>query len=208
METYRKSQSGILLFMGKWKTLAIAFTLLALVMAEAPAGTLMFTHEGNGSGTLAGNPFPASDFVITALGETGDRAPYSSGWFIDHLSASISIDGLGDFDLLTGTRTFVHNGAQTVGFSRAGIGGADLFNGPTDAQFATWDMLGPIGPISGSGRLLQWTYTPLIDTTGGILKFNNGTCGATFTAVPAPGALVFGAMGVALVGWLRRRRML
>jgi len=183
METYRKSKSGILLFMGKWKTLAIALTLLSLVMAEAPAGSITFTHEGNGSGTLDGIPFPASDFVITALGVTGDRVSNSGGWFIDHLSASISIDGLGDFDLLTGTRTFVNNDVQTVGFSRAGISGADLFNGPIDAQFATWDMLGSIGPISGLGGLLEWTDTPLIDTTGGILMFDIGTCEATFTAV-------------------------
>ncbi len=65
METYSKSQSGILLFMGKWKTLAIALTLLSLVVAEAPAGTVTFTHKGNGSGTLDGIPFPASDFVVS-----------------------------------------------------------------------------------------------------------------------------------------------
>jgi hypothetical protein len=187
METYSKSQSGIFLFMGKWKTLAIALTLLSLVMSEAPADTVTFTHEGNGSGTLDGIPFPASDFVITAFGETGDRESHSGGWFIDHVSASISIDGLGNFDFLTGTRTFVNNGFQIVGFSRAGIDGADLFNGPTDGQFGAWDMLSPIGPISGSGGLMQWTTSPpLIDTTGGILTFDDGTCEVTFTAALSP----------------------
>ncbi len=86
-------------------------------------------------------------------------------------------------------------GSQTVGFSREpGAGGADLFNGPSHAQFATWDMLSPIGPISGSGYLLQWHYSP-IDTTGGILIFNDDTCDATFTAAlpttPAFPGLVF-----------------
>ncbi len=68
MKTYRKSQNGILLFLGGWKTLAFAFSFIALVMTEAPAGMLEFTHEGNGSGTLDGIPFPTSDFVITAIG--------------------------------------------------------------------------------------------------------------------------------------------
>jgi hypothetical protein len=177
----------------------------AQVITEAPAGLLKFMHEGNGSGTLAGNPFPASDFVIRAVGDTGDRASHSSGWFIDHSWASISIDGVGDLEFLTGTRTFVNNDTQTVGFSRAGINGVDLFNGPTDAQFATWDMLDPIGPISGLGELLQWTnYT--VNTSGGILVFDNGSGDATFTAVPEPATvLLIGLGGLAL---LRKRRAL
>jgi len=188
--------------MGGRKTLAIAFSLLALVMAEAPAGILMFTHDGNGSGTLAGSSFTASDFVITAVGDTDDRQSFGNGWWIDHISASISIDGLGDFDLLTGTRTFVNNARSTVGFSRAG-NSADLFNGPTNAVFDTWDMLGPIGPISGSGSLMQWANTPLINTTGGILFFNTDPdVSATFTAIPEPATICLVGLG----GLLLRRR--
>jgi len=202
MKTFRESQNGILLFMGQRKTLAIAFSLLALVMAEAPAGILTFTHEGNGSGTLADSPFAASDFVVTAFGDTDDRQSFGDGWWIDHISASISIDGLGDFDFLTGTRTFVNNDTSTVGFSRAGSS-ADLFNGPTDAVFGTWDMLGPIGPISGSGRLMQWAYTPLINTTGGILIFDSDSgVSTTFTAIPEPATICLLGLG----GLLLRRR--
>lgn len=207
MKTYRKSQNGILLFLGGWKTLAIAFSFIALVMAEAPAGVLEFTHESNGSGTLAGIPFQASDFIITAVGDTGDRTSHSEGWSIDHISASISIDGLGDFDILTGTRTFVNNNSLTIGFSREKLGehGTDLFNGPTDAVFDTWDMLGPIGPISGLGRLLQWDMSPQIDTTGGILLFNTDSdVGATFTAVPEPATICL--LGLGGLGLLRRRK--
>ena len=66
-------------------------------------------------------------------------------------------------------------------------------------------MLGPIGPISGSGELLQWTFTPQINTTGGILIFNNGFSDATFTAVPEPASLaIFVVGGMALI--VRRRR--
>jgi len=183
--------------------LVAIIALMTLGMTEAPAGMIMFTHEGNGNGTLAGNLFPVSHFVITAVGDTGDRLSCPGGWFIDHSWAAISIDGVGDFEFLTGTRTFVSNNSQTVGFSRAGIWGADLFNGPTALQFATWDMLDPIGPISGLGRLLQWTSTPLIDTTGGILKFDSSTSNATFTAVPEPGTVLL--VGLGSLALLRKR---
>ncbi len=184
------------------KTLVCAVVAMFLAVSTE-AGLLTFTHEGNGSGTLNGAPFSASDFVITAVGDTANRESYSAGWFIDHSSASILIDGLGDFDILTGTRTFVNNNSQMVGFSRAGIRGADLFDGPTDAQFATWDMLDSTGPISGSVRLTQWTNDPLIDTGGGILKFHNNSGNGMFTAVPEPTTLILLGLGGLVV---RKRR--
>ena len=184
------------------KVILVLAVVVMCFSISAESQILTFVHEGNGSGTLGGNPFAALDFVIAAVGDTGDRDLYSSGWFIDHLSASISIDGLGDFELLTGTRTFVHNNHQTVGFSRAGINGADLFDGPTDAQFATWDMLNPIGPISGSGSLMQWTNIPQINTTGGILAFDSGSSYAIFTAIPEPGTVLLLSLG----GLMLRRK--
>jgi len=153
------------------KRLIMVFLLMAVSACPALADPMIFTHEGSGSGTLDGSPFGASDFVITAFGDTVNRLSFGVGWYIGHSSASISIDGVGDFDLLTGTRTFVNNGVYKVGFSRATGGGADLFTGPESLQFGTWDMLSPIGPISGSGILQQWTVSPQIDTTGGVLIF-------------------------------------
>lgn len=182
----------------------LALALLVLTPAQAPADILVFTHDGNGSGTLDGEPFPPSDFVITAFADTDDRQSFSGGWWIEHLSASIWIDGLGDLDFLSPTRHFVNNRNSIVGFSR-GNHGSDLFNGPTHPDFGTWDMLGPIGPISGSGYLLQWDRDPLINTTGGILIFASGSSDATFTAIPEPATLaifVVGGMGLLV----RRRR--
>lgn len=190
------------------KCAPLAVALLVLTSAEAPADILTFTHTGTGSGTLGGTPFPASDFVITAEGNTDDRYSFSTGWWINHMSASIWIDGLGNLDFLSPTRHFVNNSLALVGFSRAklpGGSGADLFDGPTHPVFGTWDMLSPIGPISGSGYLLQWTNTPQINTTGGILIFNIGSSDATFTAVPEPATLaMFAAGGMGLM--VRRRR--
>lgn len=189
------------------KVILVLAVVVMVFVVSAEATLLTFTHEGTGSGTLDGELFPALDFVITATGDTGDRLSLGigNGWWINHISASISIDGLGDFDFLTGTRTFVNNDSSTVGFSRANPeeDGWDLFNGPTDAVFNTWDMLGPIGPISGLGHLFQWGVFPQINTTEGILFFDDDSeVGATFTATPEPGTMVLLGLG----GLMLRRK--
>lgn len=178
--------------------------LAVLTPAIAAADVLTFIHTGNGSGTLNGVPFPASNFTITSTGDTNNRQSFGSGWFIDHSSSSINIQGVGNLTVLTPTRTFVNNPGQIVGYSRAGSNGADLYNGPTNAVFGTWDMLGPIGPIAGTASLLQWQLNPQINTSGGILIFNNGTSPATFQAIPEPASAVLVGLG-ALAGLLRRR---
>ena len=95
------------------------------------------------------------------------------------------------------------NTYQGGGLSRVSVNQADLLWGTTDVQFATWDMLGPIGPISGPGRLLQWSMTPLIDTTGGVLIFDDGDYNVTFTATPEPTTLLLFGLGGLM---LRRKR--
>jgi hypothetical protein len=122
------------------------------------------------------------------------------------------IDGVGSLLFVSPTRTFVNNSLDLVGFSRAGSSGLDLFNGPTASVFASWDMLTSIGPISGSGRLLQWASSPVV-TTMGILRFQDGFPGATFRAqvgdeevVPEPTSLILFGGGLLLSGLLGRKR--
>ena len=96
-----------------------AVALLAFTTVAATAAPFTFTHAGSGSGSLAGVPFAVSDFVITAVGDTTDRVDIGFGFFIDHSSASIAIQGLGTFDFVTATLTFVNNPSNLVGFSSA-----------------------------------------------------------------------------------------
>ena len=185
---------------------ALGFAVLALTIVLLPtssAQALTFIHEGVANGTLDAVPFGDSEFTISAVGDV--RSSYSGGWYVDHTSASISIDGLGSFDFITGTRTFVNNNSEIVGFSRAGSSGSDLFNGPTNSVFSTWDMLSGIGPIVGTGSVFQWTSNPQIVTTGGILILDSGESRARFTAIvpePSTCALAFTSVCAAI----RRRR--
>jgi len=174
----------------------VRMALIATALVGAPPATaglsIEFTHEGIGEGTLNGVPFGPSPFVITAFADTGDRAelPLGDGWFIDHLSAMIEIDGVGAFGILTPTSTWVGNNSRRVGFSHAGPQGRLLLLGPTHPEFGQWDMTTSIGPVFGNdGHLLQWDRDPLIETTGGILFFYDmDDVPVTFTAEVIPGA--------------------
>jgi hypothetical protein len=191
------------------KTLRSLTLLLGIfVAALAQAAPITFIHTGLGSGTLAGNPFAGAEFTITSVGDTDDRQNIpGGGFFIDHLTSTIEIAGIGMLTFVTATRTFVND--NIVGFSRAGVGGADLYNGPVNAAFSAWDMLSSIGPIGGVIGLLQWDLVPE-NTSGGVLSFQSAASSGFFQAivgnqVPEPGTLALAGIALLALSIARRR---
>lgn len=188
---------------------AVAGMVLAGASFSANASPIQFIFTGTGSGSLGGVGFSDTAFVFTAFADTASaQSCGGSCTFIDSSSAEVSLSGIGNFDFLTSTRTF--NNSGFVGFSRGGVGGADLYNvfnvGPA------YDMASPIGPVSGNANLLQWSFST-VSTTGGALVFNNATTSGTFqavavTAVPEPETYAMLLAGLGLIGGIARRRKL
>ena len=180
-----------------------------MTVANSYADLITFTHTGIGSGTIGGSPFFNASFRITELADTTNRYSFVGGFSINDITASISIAGVGNFQFTQGTRTFVNNALSVVGFSRGDLEGRiDLYNGPTNAVFASWDMLTSIGPVTGPTRLLQWSFFPTVSTDGGVLIFNDSFTVGTFqaTIVPEPASCLLTTIGLIGISVITRRR--
>jgi hypothetical protein len=110
-------------------------------LLPAAAVPITYVQTGFGSGILDDVVFGTVEvplaFTITALGDTDNVAGCGSPClYNDNTSASITISGVGSFDFISPTRYFANLGV--VGFSRAGAGGLDLFDGP---NAPIWDMV-------------------------------------------------------------------
>ena len=172
-------------------TVAGAQWVAGSVVAEAPTTEtptsptpdpepLWILHRGLGSGTLGDERFGGDGRVVFELWATADASERSEPptnpdvFQLPHRTATMVIEGVeGPIEITTPTRTFVNNRTRGVGFGRnAGLESFDLFHGPTDDAFETWDMTTPIGPITEVGLPLQWHIEPLIETNRGILAFD------------------------------------
>lgn len=183
-----------------------------LVSASTSAAPITFIFTGTGSGAISEAGFHNVAFTITATGDTDDRQGFlDEGFFVDHASANIQIEGFETLSFLTGTRTFVNNSSSEVGFSRAGFDGLDLYNSGANSAYETWDMLASLGPVGGTFDLMQWANSPVM-TNMGALFFESRSVTGTFqaitstTSVPEPTTLAMFGIGLLSLGLRRRSR--
>ncbi len=195
--------------------LVILLAGVSTMSAHAFGSEIVLTQTGTGSGRIGTTAFTNANFTITATANTNDRLTAGIGiYYEDHDEASIAIDGLGDYQFLSGTRTFVNQGSGQVGFSRAGASGYDLFSNLNNSAFHNWAMITSVGPVTGFANLKQWgSGYPPVETTGGQLIFNDQSTISTFQAtvspLPEPSTLALlgvGAFGLVICGLRRRRR--
>lgn len=125
--------------------------------------------------------------------------------WIDHLFSRIDIQGIGTFNIVSRTRTFVNYDVGIVGYaSNSSIPGQDLYDGPENSGFRTWHMLTSIGPVEGYAKHFQWGGKD-VQTDAGVLFFDGDYLPTTFQmALPRRGS----AGGEVKLGLRRRRRTL
>lgn len=180
---------------------AISTTLLALPVSAA---NLRYTFTGHGSGSLDAFGFENSAFAIV-----GEADPVNSAAcgvdncrYLDFASVAVHIEGVGDFAVLSTLRVF--NTVGNLGLSRGGPIGTDLYNVfqvPQDYDFSV-----ALGPVFGLASLLQWNLEN-VETSGGVLVFENGDTDGSFKAEGVPLPASAWLLGSALLlGAARRRR--
>ena len=103
--------------------------LILSVASPASAEQITFIYNGMGSGTIGNTQFGDIDnpvaFTITAMSNTNLWQPFIQnnfwnsdwyGWGAEHLTASISIEGIsGDFSIDTATQTLVYKFRTPIG---------------------------------------------------------------------------------------------
>ncbi|MDP9169545.1 MAG: hypothetical protein M3N54_02905 [Acidobacteriota bacterium] len=186
--------------------------LIVATAAVSFAGPITFSYSGIGSGTLGGTAFSNAAFTISALADTTNILAFGTGFSLIDTSASIMITGFGTFAFTSPTRNFVNDSSHIAGFSfsTGGTSGTDLLDTTSNIALSTWAMLTSVGPVTGTGTLMQW-FTVNARTKSGTLIFNNATPTITFQAiVPTPepeGSILMlsGFAGGGLLLFLKRR---
>ena len=194
--------------------IGLAVTAFAGVSNAAP---VTFIHTGIGSGTIGATSFTNAPFTITEIGNTASvqdctvPTALAPCFFVNDLSASVSISALGIFNILTPTRTFVDQDLLLAGFGLSGPTGQDIFDGPNSPLFANYDLATSIGPVTGFGSLVQnQSLAGPLSTSGGDLLFVDSLTPATFQAtiavIPEPSTLFLVALVLPCLAIRRKTR--
>lgn len=186
----------------------ICVTLLVGGAASIASATpITFTYTGIASGAVGSSSFTGQAFTIVAQADTANITSWSlagGGPQLTHDSASLTVNGLGTFDILSATHTWRNSNSDFGGFGlNLDVNLVNLFG----AGLAGYGLDTSLGPITGASGGFQ---SVPFQTSGGSAYFDGGAAGGLgFTAVlaqavPEPGSLAL--VAAALAGLLVRRR--
>jgi hypothetical protein len=177
-----------------------------LTPGPGTASPVTYTETATISGSLGGQSFSGDLLTLTGSGDTANV----TGSFVNLVSASVSITGVGNGGFTDATQVAAGNRSDVAGFGDPGRNLGILFT--LNTAFSTYDLKTSIGPLSGVALFNNGVSFP---TTAGAFIINSVTGDATFSAVvspsgvPLPGALPLFATGLAglgLLGWRRKRK--
>lgn len=178
-----------------WMSKAVLATLCC---AAASAATITFTETQNGSGSLNGTSFSNALVTIVLTSDTSTiTAGLKPGHFLDAGTATVTIAGFGAATFTDTMEAIANQDDPDAGiFADAGIGDetSDLILlATTNSGFSTYDLNGPIGPLSGAAGGNPSFSFPTSDGAFILISSENADLPATFSAtlgsVPEPGTL-------------------
>ncbi len=189
-----------------WLMAATTVVLFSGVLHSSPANAvpITYTYDGVGSGTIGTSTFSGAAFSIVASADTDNIQPWSNADLQNtHLSTSIHISGVGTFDILTASHTWI---AQNC---CAGIGEDLSSNWITmnstqliDVGYGLDTNIGPIIDNSPS-NINQFTG---VSTSGGTMAFSSvSTVSFTATVVPEPSTAILLTIGLVGLGYSKKR---
>jgi hypothetical protein len=178
--------------------------------SPARADVLDYTFTGDGNGTVDGVAWTGS-FTFTFTADTSNITSGGGEFRLDNIGGTFSDSNFSD--TLNSDNALVDNTDPAT--PRFGFFNSTFDNGGTiqNGAFATYQLDGPIGPITGTGADLLPTLNPNgngFDTTGGhlveLLGITSLTATVTGQAVPEPTSLALLAVGLAGGVTVVRRR--
>jgi hypothetical protein len=205
-----------------------AMVALALAVASpAVAFPIMYVFTGTGTGTLrepsATRHFTNAAFEVSLISDTTWAYKSSNGQIVNEGGGTVSISGLGSFNLVSAQRVGVSNPSDAVGFGYPN-GIFSLANLPSLASM-DYDLISVYPretglvtccPGAAPGSTI-WTDGGAISSSWQAINFSAFGSTGTFEAIvegvpeppigplPEPGTLSLLAMGLATVGVRRLR---
>ena len=203
------------------KRILVVLAVTGILGAIASAAPITYTLSTTATGTLDTLPFTDALVSVTLTGDTSNVTagpPPFTDVLVNPGRATVSVSGIG-----TGTFTDPIEIIDTLS-DTAVLGGPavlilDNTSGTgillqTGSVFLSYDLQGPLGPITGTGGVASGSHmTPIFPTTAGDLTWavgqSLGTSTFTASTVPEPTSLTLFSAGLfGLTGLCLRRKRL